>query len=534
MLDPFALHTSGARSAGGAASQVQTPPPSPSSNLATTLPDQGQGPFGTVAASAMISNALPSGPPRLASLAGSSIVSRTISSAPPPSAPPLSHDPFQTVVEDKSGFGSSVNSFGQSQGLAHGTITKQHSNLGVAAGGRTATSQAPPSLAALTSYNPYRTVLTDQKDYSRMVSSVDQTASFGQSQTSSFGQSERFVDSTTIQKYGSGQGASQTPAIMYDQPLLMQPAHGVQRYGSLQPLALKTLESGSERPRRRRINSVAVIVAVIVPWMIFSTVFVAMSFSIHYHQPLVSLVVTLMGLAVVIWSGYAAMSERDETVDPKPSHDSKWYAFIFATCLFAWTLAVVSGEANFYTNMQPFYDVQNLNTYSAVDPSQAQGQQLMDAGRVLFSADAKLDLQKAMGFRNKDRYCVAPITVSRGNESSLPLATYDFWAVGINCCSGNQADFHCGEFSNPNAHGGLRLMQEEARPFFRLAVQQAEAAYGIKAAHPLFFTWMQDPIMEVNAYQEEGLKYCLMGVFSHFSLQLFIVAVAVMMFSRLA
>jgi hypothetical protein len=332
--------------------------------------------------------------------------------------------------------------------------------------------------------------------------------------------------------------------MMSHQPLTKQAASGVHAYGSFQPLlpqAKMEIDAALAKPRRRRINAVAVLAALFAPWLLFSTVFVAMSFSIHYHLPFATLFVTVLGFLVVLGSGYVAFGDQGgEATEEgtKQRHEPKWYVFVFATCLFAWVLAVVGGEANYYTNMQPFYDILNLNTYSSVDPSQVRGQQLMDAGRVTFSEGTRLDLRKSMGFRNSDRYCVAPITMSRANESSPslePLATYDFWAVGINCCSGNKADFHCGEFSNPNAHGGLRFLHdEEARPFFRLAVQQAEAAHGIKATHPLFFTWMQDPNAEVNAFREDGLRYAVMGVFSHFSLQLFIVTVAVMLFSRLA
>jgi hypothetical protein len=317
----------------------------------------------------------------------------------------------------------------------------------------------------------------------------------------------------------------------------MQPPHGAQPYGTIQLLAMqgKEADATSFQPQRRRINVVAVLIAVFIPWALFSAVFVAISFSVHYRHPSVTAMVTALGLLLALGSGCMALRDRSDKMNCKQRQDDpKWYGFIFATCLFAWILAVVGGEANFYSNIQPFYNIINLGTYSSVDPSRMRGQQLMDAGRVIFSEDAKLDLKKSMGFRNSDRYCVAPITVSRGNESFLPLETYDFWAVGINCCSGNKADFHCGGFNNPNAHGGLRLMQDAGRPFFRLAVQQAEAAYGIKAAYPIFFTWVQDPIQEVNAYQEDGLRYCLMGVFSHFSLHLLIVAIAVLVFSRLA
>ncbi len=95
--------------------------------------------------------------------------------------------------------------------------------------------------------------------------------------------------------------------------------------------------------------------------------------------------------------------------------------------------------------------------------------------QVYFADNTRLDTSRSMGFKNLDLYCVAPIV--NGNSA---LESYDFWAIGLNCCSGVSSDFRCGEWNNPHARSGLRLMRDDQRPFFRLAVQQAAAAHKLK------------------------------------------------------
>mmetsp|Transcript_17174 Transcript_17174/g.53796 ORF Transcript_17174/g.53796 Transcript_17174/m.53796 type:complete len:337 (-) Transcript_17174:197-1207(-) len=295
-----------------------------------------------------------------------------------------------------------------------------------------------------------------------------------------------------------------------------------QMYGSFDGAFPESQEKLRRSPRRR-MNAVAMALALFVPWTLFCAVFAVMSFSLHYQRP--QLAYLLVGLAffLVIVLGLCAVDAARSKAASSPMRETTWYAFMFATSLLAWSLAVVLGGVNFFRSMQPFYDIRNLNVYASVDPVRMRGQQLMDAGRLVFTPGSRLDIGRSMGFRNLDTYCVAPVTLAGGssNVSEAP-SSFDFWAVGLNCCSGSGPDFHCGEFNNPKAHAGLRLMREDQRPFFRLAVQQAEAAYNIKALHPLFLHWMQDPLTELNAYQEDGFSYFLLAIFSHFSLQLFL------------
>lgn len=273
--------------------------------------------------------------------------------------------------------------------------------------------------------------------------------------------------------------------------------------------------------KRYRLNVVAVFVNVALPWAAFCAIFAALSFKLHWLSPNLAWASVALGLKCALSAGVLGYRARQQRADPT------WYTFCAIALLVASGLAAVAGAKNFGYNLEPYYMVQDMNAYPAVNPAREKGQQLMDAGRVYFAEGTALDMEMATVFRNVDLYCAVPIVNGKEEPDS-----YDFWAVGMNCCSADSVDFRCGEFDNPHARAGLRLMRDEERPFYRLAVQQAEAAYNIKATHPLFFTWIQDPVAEIEEFRRDGFKYFLIGIFSHFVFNLVCVGLAAFTFGK--
>jgi len=267
-------------------------------------------------------------------------------------------------------------------------------------------------------------------------------------------------------------------------------------------------------------KGVALILAsVFVPWFFFVASFWLSSFSLQYESPsIVKLLITCLFL-IVAALGFVALDRFRKKGDLLPS-------FIFASSLLACVIGTSLGWQNFTNNMRPFYDIQKLETYPSVNPSMYRGQQLMDAGQIIFSPGSHLNLTLSVGFNNYDVYCVAPIV---GSE---PMGRYDFWAVGINCCTGH-LDFRCGEYNNPEARSGLRLMRDDLRPYYRLAVQQAEAAYSIQAPHPIFMSWLSDVTAEVDAYNDEGYTRFTLAVFQFLCFQLLLFGSSVFVWSKL-
>lgn len=260
--------------------------------------------------------------------------------------------------------------------------------------------------------------------------------------------------------------------------------------------------------QRSRVNVMGIIANLFLPWLLFTAVYFVMAFRMHYNNPNLAWSCVLAAFLLCAWMAGIAYSRKQNDADPS------WYTYSAGAMFVGTIMAAVFGNAIFFAETEKYFDYLTLNTYAAVNPAHDTGQMVMDSGRVYFSHGVHLDIQRTAGFKHGDTYCVVPIAPSEiSGGAGGTLRNYDFWAVGVNCCD-NPRKFHCGaDFGNERARSGLRLMNEEQRPFFQLAVQQAEAAYDITAAHPIFFHWSQDPLKEIHVHLATAIRYFVIGSF---------------------
>lgn len=201
-----------------------------------------------------------------------------------------------------------------------------------------------------------------------------------------------------------------------------------------------------------------------------------------------------------------------------------WFT-IFYGCLQA--------DKAYWRFAKSYYDFQDMASYINIDPSSDRGQTYMDAGQVYFKEGTQVEVSKAIAFQEDEIYCVAPIVQQTldsggssdgnslsGNALKLPKSgTVDFWAVGINCCDPSGLNFKCGESQNGMARAGIRVLRDDARPFFLMAVQEWTAWLQLPSKHPLFFHWVQDPLVQVDNMWFNAMKMfytstanCFMGI----------------------
>jgi len=182
-------------------------------------------------------------------------------------------------------------------------------------------------------------------------------------------------------------------------------------------------------------------------------------------------------------------------------------------CWFGLGAGLWLGESNFRRYAFAYYSYNDLALYTNIDPARDKGQSYMDAGQVYFKESAIVLTSKAIAYQNAGIYCAAPIvrqpievqgTSTASQNVLLPESgTIDFWAVGQDCCDTTGQNFKCGAVGKPFARSGLRMLRDDVRPFYMMAVQEWNAWIGLPSKHPLFFHWVEDPIIEVDSYLEK-------------------------------
>merc|ERR1719247_1828866 len=96
--------------------------------------------------------------------------------------------------------------------------------------------------------------------------------------------------------------------------------------------------------------------------------------------------------------------------------------------MFGCFCGTLAGFYNYNALMSEFWAYEETRVYTNVLPSKP-AKAFTDAGVIMFSSNAKVDLTKAVGYRSGTMYCVAPIL------GTQPAKAVEYWAVGTDCCA---------------------------------------------------------------------------------------------------
>jgi uncharacterized membrane protein (DUF106 family) len=263
---------------------------------------------------------------------------------------------------------------------------------------------------------------------------------------------------------------------------------------------------------KKRRDPIEIALCTVVALLMFIWVYCTISNLFRHEEPFWAFVLgpVLAGIACLAFCFIAYRNVKNARAGhiPKGIMDRRNLWVNLAICSLGAVIAgFILGDRDYWLYGTNYYSYSDLVSYVDIDPAKDSGQAYMDSGHVYFKDHSYVLRQKFNRFRNGDTYCVAPIVrgafvpngtsgVQTMNGFTLPESgTYDWWAVGTNCCEGNTAaNFTCGQVTSNLARSGMRLLSDSQRPYYLLAVQEWSATYGLPVKHPLFFTWVKDPL----------------------------------------
>lgn len=248
--------------------------------------------------------------------------------------------------------------------------------------------------------------------------------------------------------------------------------------------------------QRRRFNNVAIVQAILIPWLFFVAVLWLLSSEVRYYYPSQSYFLIGCGLLIIVaLLAKGAIARRKMILEAQDqymmgvSHEPTWLFFLAISCLIAWAVAIVLGNYTFATTTSKYHGINDMQVINDVNPTLL-GKAYMDASILNFKNGSFIEQKYSIGFKDSDVYCVAPL-----GFGDYPLATYSFWAVGVNCCDPFGGKFWCSPQAAMATDGfiGIRLLNDAQRPLYRLAIKQAVAEYRLQEpANPIFVTAKMD------------------------------------------
>jgi len=254
-------------------------------------------------------------------------------------------------------------------------------------------------------------------------------------------------------------------------------------------------EPVDRRPDNFHTKSLAILV--FLPTSVFAVISGALTFSYHSNPGHAYLVMVMcFGISVVFM-----MVPRTRSAAP-----SYWFnmgVLCLVACLTG--LGAAFSDINRHMSMYWLYEGQRMSTN--VHPSEPAVSHL-DAGKIVFSDDARLDFPNAFAYGSKPTYCVVPVV---GDASTKAV---QYWAAGVNCCT--HGNFTCDAATNREAHAGLVYVEElyeDVLRSFHKAIRKAGVEKKLKLEQePLFVQWVVSPTQAQRSYYNAGVKYYILSV----------------------
>jgi len=245
--------------------------------------------------------------------------------------------------------------------------------------------------------------------------------------------------------------------------------------------------------KRQRSRFTDVIVAIILPWLVFFLVVSLFLFA--YHQMKV-VVWSLIGACLALSLLFFVLGFRS------PNATFLAIGYLCVTSLIVGTVVGLSLDREY---LQHYWELDNGTEYKDVDPTADAGS-TKDASVIQFVPGTFVDDRRTVGFISEGRiFCTAPVSLPQRANAAVA-----YWAIGEGCCQ-MRSNFDCGTARDLDAYTAVAEKRNEV---YSKAIEEAVSVYGINAtlANVGLVAFVSDPQAYIGEIWDEALTVALIAM----------------------